>query len=241
MAAWSWPSGAPSSAAAASIGGDARASPTTSKLVVGELPARAGHRVDAGVAAADERDRVAGAGQLDGRCGALLLRAEPGREDPRAGPEQVGDLVTYWSRPTTTDARRSSAHAPAASADRGRRGRCRRWRAVPRGLRRAMAAVAMALLRLADDSRRPGRRRGAAASATLGVPTAARTTSLGFGTSTAARLRRVEGAAGPRAPRRFEQARLVGFGVDRASSRRSCGQLGLAERRADELEHLVAR
>ena len=103
-----------------------------------------------------------------------------------------------------------------------------------------MATVAMALLRLGTSSSWPAT--SAAASATLGVSTAARTTSLGLGTSTAASalggMHVVSGT--PECLGRVEQSRLVGFGVDRGEfADGPGGQARVVQRRTDQLEDLL--
>ena len=182
---WSCPSGAPSTAAAASAA-VTPGTPITSIDVVGDLKRRAAHRVDARVAGADQGHRPPGPGLRHRLGGPLLLRAEVAREHLGARPQQIGGSAPGTaSSPTTTAARRSSATARGVIRSRAP-GPIPITASRPRGRARATATVACALARLAASSTDRPAAISAAASATLGVPTARRTTSLGFGTGTAA-------------------------------------------------------
>ena len=138
----------------------------------------------------------------------------------------------YWSRPTTTAARGAARRPRAGCAGRARRGprpTTPAGRAARAGRPRPWPSPTAASAPAA--SRR--RRRSAAASATLGVPTAARTTSLGLRHVDRRQVRRRLGHAGVRRARRRrpQDARLVGFHVDAGQAAQAGrAQPGVGER-----------
>ena len=135
------------------------------------------------------------------------------------GRSRCATCSTYWSRPTTTDARRSSASArgtrrsaaPGPEPDDGQPA------PGPDPGRGHGHVVALELLRRPARPAAPPASSAAAcraaASATLGVPTSARTTSLGFGTGDPGQHRGRVGAQRGRRDR-GQDAGLVGLEVD---------------------------
>ena len=170
MTAWSCPSGAPSSAAAARFGGDAgdrrrrrcRRRRTPAPARPSRTPRRRRSR------SARRRARRGPPRQQPGRAPPRRRARSPATRVP--GRSRSATCATYWSRPTTTDARRSSSVAPRGEqvaragpeADEGEPAARAKPGHRDRGVGRLL---------LADHENAASA--SADASATLGVPTAA--------------------------------------------------------------------
>ncbi len=189
METWSWPSGAPRIAAAANAA-VTPGTPTTS--MSSDASASAGEAI--AYTPASPLPISATACPLRASATAVRARSSsaPSPDSRTTVPGRSRSRIwsTYWSSPTSTAARRSSAFARGVTRSRAP-GPSPTTASRPRATRRTTAQVAMAGWPSARSDFRFGTRSSppptsAAASATDGVPTAARGASEGLGTSTAA-------------------------------------------------------